>query len=93
MDGSMAMLGDYKVDEATHTMTFTRSAHDEHDPALKPFTGPITVSYIHPDADHLTLEGMFDGSKLRIELERLDASKMLLVSRGFHWINEASYNR
>lgn len=61
-------------------------------PCLREFSA-VTMSYTLPDANHLTLEGVFDGAKLRIELERLDADKTLLRSRGFHWINEAPYNR
>jgi hypothetical protein len=45
------------------------------------------------DVDHPTLEGTFDGVPSTIHLRRIDASKFLLVNRGFHWINEYPFNR
>ena len=41
----------------------------------------------------LTLEGTFDGHALQARLRRFDEAKFPLVGRGFHWINEAPYNR
>ncbi len=51
------------------------------------------ISYRQPDPKHLALEGTFDGHKIRARLSRVDESAFLLVSRGFHWINEYPYNR
>jgi hypothetical protein len=34
-----------------------------------------------------------DGHAIHIELQLLDRNKFLLVSRGFHWIQESPYNR
>ena len=42
-----------------------------------------------PDANHVSLEG--DGKSIR--LRQIDASKFLLLSRGFYWINEIPFNR
>ena len=42
-----------------------------------------------PDANHVLLEG--DGKSIR--LRQIDASKFLLRSRSFHWINEMPLNR
>jgi uncharacterized membrane protein YphA (DoxX/SURF4 family) len=54
-------------------------------------TGPkIPVSYTRPDAEHLTLEGTFDGVRVHAELVK---KKFELLNRGFHWVNEAPYNR
>ena len=41
-----------------------------------------------PDADHLTLDGPFV-----LTLRRVDPSKIILTSRGFHWIQEYPFNR
>jgi uncharacterized membrane protein YphA (DoxX/SURF4 family) len=41
----------------------------------------------------LALDGTFDGHVVQARLRRFDESNLPLVSRGFHWINEAPYNR
>jgi hypothetical protein len=43
--------------------------------------------------DRLTLDGDMDGHKTRMELKLVDRNKFLLVSRGFHWIQEYPFNR
>ena len=47
----------------------------------------------HSDADHLLLEGSLQADLLSVRLRKVDPSTFLLVSRGFHWINEFSFNR
>jgi len=41
----------------------------------------------------LALDGTLDGRKTRLTLRREDESSYRLVSHGFHWINEAPFNR
>jgi len=36
---------------------------------------------------------LLEGDGKSIRLRQIDASKFLLVSRGFHWINETAFNR
>jgi uncharacterized membrane protein YphA (DoxX/SURF4 family) len=43
--------------------------------------------------DQLTLDGNMDGHKIHAELRLLDRNKFMLVSRGFHWIQEYPFNR
>jgi uncharacterized membrane protein YphA (DoxX/SURF4 family) len=50
-------------------------------------------TYQRPSGDHLILDGEMDGHKLHFEMMLVDRSKMLLVSRGFHWIQELPFNR
>jgi hypothetical protein len=45
------------------------------------------------DHDHITLAGATDIGRIELTLWRIDTSKMLLRTRGFHWINEAPFNR
>lgn len=52
-----------------------------------------TLTYSRPDPGHLTLKGTFEGAPLSVQLRRIDESKFLLLSRGFHWINELPLNR
>lgn len=51
------------------------------------------LSYQQPRPDVLTLAGTIDGQKVTARLRRMDDSKFLLTSRGFHWINERPFNR
>jgi len=43
--------------------------------------------------DQLTLDGKMDGHTIHMRLELVDRNKFLLISRGFHWIQEYPYNR
>jgi hypothetical protein len=49
----------------------------------------FVFSYAQPDADHVSLK----NDHLSVIMRRVDTSKFLLVSRGFHWINELPFNR
>ena len=49
------------------------------------------LTYSRPDAEHMELRGNFKNHPVVIELRKIDASKLMLVSRGFHWINEHPY--
>lgn len=49
--------------------------------------------WTHPDAGHLVLEGKLGSDDLKVRLKSVDPSKFLLLSRGFHWINEFPFNR
>jgi hypothetical protein len=51
------------------------------------------LMYSHPNAEHLLLEGRLQADLLSVRLRKVDPSTFLLVSRGFHWINEFSFNR
>ena len=52
-----------------------------------------SVSYTRPAPGQLTIEGVFDGHKIRARLRQEKESDFLLLERGFHWINEYPYNR
>lgn len=52
---------------------------------------PVTFRYRWAETDRLVLEGPWDGQHLAVELRR-EPSEHLLLSRGFHWINETPYN-
>ncbi|MCU1279232.1 MAG: putative rane protein, partial [bacterium] len=71
----------------------------EHDAAKKTLTlepdgaPKTTLVYTQPNADHATLAGDFGGHTIAAELRRRPPREYRLVTRGFHWINEAPYNR
>ena len=43
--------------------------------------------------DQLVLDGTMDGHTIQMRLKLVDRSKLTLVSRGFHWINEYPFQR
>ena len=43
--------------------------------------------------DQLILDGEMDSHEIHMQLQLFDRSKFLLVSRGFHWIQEYPFNR
>jgi hypothetical protein len=43
--------------------------------------------------DQLILDGNMDSHKMHMQLQLVDLHKFLLVSRGFHWIQEYPFNR
>jgi hypothetical protein len=49
-------------------------------------------SFQRADSDHLTVDGTMGGRRIRMDLERLDHTKMLLVTRGFNWVQEYPFN-
>jgi hypothetical protein len=73
-----------KMDAGKKTMTLSQGDK----PAWK-----SVLSFQQPDPQHLLLAGTFDGHPIRATLHRTDPGKLLLTSRGFHWINEFPFNR
>jgi hypothetical protein len=55
--------------------------------------GKTTLVYRQPQPDVLFVEGPFDGHNVQARLRRTKPPKFLLVTRGFHWINERPINR
>lgn len=51
------------------------------------------LTWSRPDPDHVVLEGTLYDAPATVRLRRIDTSKLLLLSRGFHWINETPLNR
>jgi uncharacterized membrane protein YphA (DoxX/SURF4 family) len=43
--------------------------------------------------DRLTLDGKMDSHTIHMQLQIIDRDKFLLVSRGFHWIQEEAFDR
>ena len=73
-----------KVDTLQHSVTLSiRSAPER----------TLTLSFEQPDPDHLVLRGLVDGDSVQTRLRRIDESKYLLLSRGFHWVQERPFNR
>jgi hypothetical protein len=50
-------------------------------------------AFTRPAPDQLTLDGTIAGKKAVLHLKRLDEKKLLLESRGFHWVQDYPLNR
>jgi len=83
MDDTFAGYG-ARIDEAGKSIALTK-------PADKNWSASYT--FARPAADRLILDGTMDGHTLHMELQLFDRSKFLLISGGFHWIQEYPFNR
>lgn len=54
--------------------------------------GSGQLAYTRADSG-LTVTGTLDADAVRATLRRVDETKFLRVSRGFHWVNEVPFNR
>ena len=57
----------------------------------KKWTGNLHYAISSPD--RLMLEGKLGAETVSMELKRVDHTKLELVGRGFHWVQEYPYNR
>jgi len=51
------------------------------------------LSFQRPQQNQLIVDGRMEDHQVHIELQLTDRNKFLLVSRGFHWIQEFPLNR
>jgi hypothetical protein len=52
-----------------------------------------SFAFQRPTPEQLTLDGEMDSHKFHMQLQLFDRQKFLLVSRGFHWVQEYPFNR
>ena len=83
MDDSMVGYG-ISIDHSAKNFTLTRN--DD-----KNWKAHFNVD--RPAPDQLVLDGDMDNHKVHMDLQLFDRNKFLLVSRGFHWIQEYPFNR
>ncbi|HRI19536.1 MAG TPA: hypothetical protein PLA68_01225 [Panacibacter sp.] len=50
-------------------------------------------TYSIPEKDVMILSGKWNQDSVTISMKKYDLNNFLLVSRGFHWVNEYPYNR
>ena len=72
------------VDMAAKTLTLTKGSD-------KNWKAQLTFQAA--GQDQLTLNGDWAGHRARMRLKLVDRNQFLLVSRGFHWIQEYPFNR
>jgi hypothetical protein len=83
MDATIIGYG-LKIDMAAKTWTFSK-------PADKKWSARFTFE--QPEHDRLILDGTMDGHPMHMEARLVDHTRFLLLSRGFHWIQELPFNR
>jgi hypothetical protein len=66
----------------------TLTLHKGTDSTWKP-----VLTYERPSPDKLAFEGDIDGKRVRMAMTQHDLNKFLLISRGFHWVQEFPVNR
>jgi hypothetical protein len=69
-----------RIDSVKQTVTFTVAAET---------ASQFTLSFVKPDSAHLALRGRIGSDSVDLRLRRRDERSFFLVSRGFHWVNEA----
>jgi uncharacterized membrane protein YphA (DoxX/SURF4 family) len=83
MDDSFAGYG-AAINSNEKTIALTKSSD-------KNWKGSLTFQRV--GEDQLILDGSMDSHKIHMKLQLVDHKKFLLVSRGFHWIQEYPFNR
>jgi hypothetical protein len=83
MDDSFAGYG-AAIDVNSKTIALTKNSDEK-------WKGNLTFQRVAPD--QLILDGTMDNHKIHMQLQQLDSSKFLLVSRGFHWVQDYPFNR
>ena len=59
----------------------------------KDTTKKSSLSYTFIGQDNLLLQGRWFRDSVRIVMKRYDLNNLLLINRGFHFINEAPFNK
>lgn len=90
MDSQRALSYKARQDEAHDTIVVT-PVDDNGDPRKD--AGSYSLKATRADRDHITLAGTTERGRIALTLRRIDTSKMLLQTRGFHFINESPFNR
>lgn len=83
MDDSLARYNT-AINVKQNTLTFTK-ADDKNWKA--------DFTFQRPSPNRLILDGTMDNHQVHMQLDLLDAGSFLLVSRGFHWVQEYPFNR
>ena len=83
MDDTFAQYA-ARIDTAARTLALDR---------FNTIPAPGSLSYSQPALDRLVLEGTLEGHQVQMRLRLADRNSFLLVSRGFHWIQEYPFNR
>lgn len=81
------------LDQEARTLTFLPPGHRTVEAAREAGEAVDVLHYERPEPGRLVLRGTFGEEEIEVELRERDLEEMLLISRGFHWINEVPFNR
>lgn len=81
------------MDERTFAVNYDAARQTLAVPSGDRRTSLGVLACSRPDADHLVLSGTLANDSLIVTLHSLDPKRFFLVSRGFHWIDEAPEDR
>jgi hypothetical protein len=87
MDDTFRYYG-AKVDPQGRTIALTRMQSQGEAPKE---VGRLTFE--QPSEGQLVLDGMIDGSTVRMELKLFDHTKMQLLQSRFRWVQDYPFNR
>ncbi len=83
----------WRMDDSNFTLT---TALDQAAQSLALKRGEAAagaLAFQQPAPDQLILDGTVDGHALHMETRLFDHTQMLLLTRGFHWVQEFPFNR
>ncbi|MBS0196088.1 MAG: hypothetical protein JSR77_04965 [Planctomycetes bacterium] len=80
-------------DDSPNSKVSLTSGGNKRNQTSESLTQTFTLSYERPAENTLVLSGEFQGVQIRARLNRRTDQSFLLLSRGFHWINEYPFNR
>ena len=83
MDDSLAQY-ESVLDSRSETLKLTK----DNDKKWK-----ADLSFKRDSKERLTLDGSMGEHSMHMELRMVDRKKFLLVNRGFHWVQDAPFNR
>ncbi len=83
LDDSWARYGS-KIDAKAKTIALTKGSDKNW---------KASFTYDRPAQDQLILDGTMDSHKIHMNLKLLDRSKLMIISRGFHWISEYPFQK
>jgi hypothetical protein len=81
------------MDHRTYAVDYDAARQTLAVPSGDRRTSPGVLACSRPDAEHLVLTGKLANDSLIVTLHSLDPKRFFLVSRGFHWIDEAPEDR
>ena len=83
MDDSLQWIN-VAINEKDGTLALTKGGDKNWKSNLK---------FRRPASDRLILDGTLDYRTVHMQLQLMDRQKLMLVSRGFHWIQDYPFNR
>jgi len=93
MDGKISRHATL-LDEEARTFTFLPKGQTSLEAARQAGVEVTDILvYELPEPGRMIIRGTFNGREIEVTLHERDLGEMLLISRGYHWINELPFNK